>query len=82
MSNYLDNKSNELDVTHEFSGKYHFFNVKNGKKSYGVKLHLSCECEYSQWQGYKYGKLCSHILAVMKHIVNKKGDFIDTSKNK
>ena len=57
-------------VKHEFSGKNHFFKVisKDGKE-YNVSIQVNCDCTFMGVVGVANKKICSHILAVMKKIV-------------
>ena len=70
MGNYLKKKAQTLKVTHEFSGKQHFFKVEspNGKV-HSVSIQVGCDCTYMGIQGVARGEICSHILAVFKDIL-------------
>ena len=74
MSEYIKKQAKTHEVTHEFSGRQHFFKVqtKTGNE-HSVVLQLGCDCEYMSTQGVAQGRICSHIIAVLNDI-NKKGN--------
>ena len=72
MSNHIRRKANEHKVKHLFSGKTHFFEVQSGSgEKYNVSIKIGCDCRYMGVQGIANGKMCSHVLAALKEIVNK-----------
>ena len=70
MKNYLQKKAEQHKVTHEFSGRQHFFKVesKSGQE-YSVSIQAKCDCKYMGVQGVANGEICSHILAVFENII-------------
>ena len=71
MSEHTRRKSNEHKVKHLFSGKIHFFEVESGSgEKYPVSVKVNCDCAYMGKQGIANDKMCSHILAVLKFIIN------------
>jgi len=64
-------KSENHSVKHIFSGKAHIFEVtsESGEK-YDTIIQASCTCRYMAVQGIANGKVCSHIIAAMKKIVD------------
>jgi len=58
-----------MEVKHLFSKKRHFFEVKSGDNVYTVSIHANCDCKYMSIVGIPNGKLCKHIKAVLKEIV-------------
>lgn len=72
MSQEIINKAERHKVTHEFSGKFHFFKVENIKgRVYNVSVQAKCDCQFFSVQGSPNGKICSHILAVLNKIVRE-----------
>lgn len=73
VSKYLHRRSQEHKAKHLFSGKAHFFEVESptGEK-YTVQIKMGCDCRYMGVQGVAKGKMCSHILAVIKGIASGK----------
>jgi len=71
MSDLIKEKAESHKVQHLFSGKNHYFLVesKSGEK-YNVSIQISCDCRYMSVQGVANAKMCSHVLAALKHIVN------------
>jgi len=60
------------NVTHEFSGKNHFFKVTSEKgNEHTVIINASCDCRFMGVTGITNHKVCSHILAVFKEILEK-----------
>ena len=75
MESYLRRRANEHTVNHLFTGKRHFFTVKNKKgKSYEVSFEVNCECKFMSVQGRPKGRICSHVLAVLDKISRKNGE--------
>lgn len=72
MTEYLDKKIASHEVVHEFTGKKHFFKVSNGDKEHSVIIDASCDCYSMANGGYVQGKPCSHILAVLQDVLEKK----------
>ena len=71
MGNYLKTQAARHKVTHEFSGKSHFFNVETAKgESHSVIIQAGCDCTFMSVQGITNGKICSHVLAVLNKIVD------------
>jgi len=71
MKNYLQKKSKRHKVTHEFSGKQHFFRVESPSgETYNVALQVSCDCQYMGITGVAKGQICSHILSVFESIIS------------
>jgi len=72
MSEYIKKQAKTHEVTHEFSGKQHFFNVKSKSgNEHSVSVQLGCDCEYMSIQGVNHGRVCSHIIAVLDKICNQ-----------
>jgi predicted nucleic acid-binding Zn finger protein len=69
ISNYLEKKSENLEVKHIYSGKFHIFEVLSDKKKYEVAFKVSCTCEYGSLWGKPRSKPCKHIVAVLKKIL-------------
>lgn len=70
MGNYLKNRAKTHRVTHEFSGRQHFFKVESVKGSdHSVSIQVGCDCTYMGVQGIANGTICSHILAVFENIL-------------
>lgn len=71
MSKYTDKKSTDHKVKHIFSGKAHIYEVESSSGNiYNTIVQVSCDCEYMAIQGIPNGKMCSHVLATLKEIVN------------
>lgn len=72
MSDLILKKSMFHQVTHDYSGKMHFYNVisPSGNK-YSVSVKINCECEFFGKQGNANGDICSHIMSVFRAIVRK-----------
>jgi hypothetical protein len=70
LSEYIKKQAKTHEVTHEFSGKQHFFKVEspNGHE-HSVIIQVGCDCTYMGVQGVARGEICSHILAVFKDIL-------------
>lgn len=70
MSDHIKIKSDQHKVKHLFSGKMHFFEVESvsGEK-YNVGIKVVCDCRYMGVQGIPNSKMCSHVLAALKHII-------------
>lgn len=69
------NRSREHTVSHLFSGKNHFFLVESSSgEKYNVSLKVNCDCRYYSVQGSPNGRFCSHILAVLRNILNDEGE--------
>ena len=65
-------KAKKHRVTHEFSGKSHFFKVENEQgKEYSVNVQVGCDCTYMGVQGTPNGRICSHIIAVFADVLEK-----------
>lgn len=70
MSNYLKKKAKNHKVTHEFSGKVHFFKVESPSgKTHSVSIQVGCGCAYMGAQGVANNQICSHVLATMESII-------------
>ena len=70
MTNYLKTQASKHRVTHEFSGKYHFFKVESASgKIHNVTIQAGCDCKYMSVQGIANGQICSHVMAVLEDIV-------------
>ena len=69
ISNYLKKRSKEMKVIHEFSGKFHFFKVVSKNKTYEVSIKANCTCEHGSLWGKPNNKVCSHVLAVLRSIL-------------
>ena len=70
MGNYLQKRAKTHTVTHEFSGKQHFFKVDTlGNNEHSVSIQVGCDCTYMGVQGIANGKICSHVLAVFENIL-------------
>ncbi len=70
MSEHIASKAEAHSVKHLFSGKTHFFEVssRSGCK-YNVSVKVSCDCRYMGVQGIPNGRMCSHVLSVLRKIV-------------
>jgi hypothetical protein len=70
MGDYLKKRAMKHKVTHEFSGKTHYFKVEseNGNE-HSVSIQVGCDCTYMGVQGIARGEICSHILAVFDDII-------------
>jgi predicted nucleic acid-binding Zn finger protein len=79
IRNYIKKRSKEMQVIHEFSGKFHFFKVISKNKTYEVSIKANCTCEYGSIWGKPNNKVCSHVLAVLRSMLN---DEHKTSKDK
>lgn len=70
MGEYLKKRAARHKVTHEFSGKSHFFKVDSDSgDSYSVSVQVGCDCKYMGVQGIANGCICSHVLAVFEDII-------------
>lgn len=66
-------KSGEHKVNKVFSGKSHIFDITSPSgEIYDVAIQVSCTCRYMSVQGIPNGKLCSHIIAAMKELIDEK----------
>lgn len=74
MSKRLKRKAELHVVEHVFSGKFHFFKVnsRSGER-YDVAVQLKCPCMFMSVQGEANSEICSHVLAVLKCIVDEGG---------
>ena len=81
MDNYLKKKATKHKVTHEFSGRKHFFNVESiSNKKYNVSIEVGCDCTYMAVQGITRGGICSHVLAVFEDIIKHGNIRLTTGK--
>ena len=72
MSDYIRKRAKTLKVVHEHSGiKRHHFVVSGGKEDHDVSFEVGCDCAYMGVQGVANKKICSHIVAVLRDIVEK-----------
>ena len=70
MSELIRRRSEYHKVEHEYSGKMHFFKVTSNKgEEYSVSIKVNCTCRFMGVKGQANGKICSHILAVLRQIV-------------
>ena len=70
MGNYLQKTAKKHKVTHEFSGRQHFFKVESPNGSeHSVSIQVGCDCTYMGVQGVAKGEICSHVLAVFENIL-------------
>lgn len=70
MGNYLQKMAKKHKVTHEFSGRQHFFKVETQEATeHSVSIQVGCDCTYMGVQGVANGEICSHILAVFEDIL-------------
>ena len=70
--NEKQKESKKHEVTHEYSGKIHFFKVKTETgKTHSVSVQVGCDCKYMGVQGLANGKICSHVLAVFNDVILK-----------
>ena len=68
--NYLQKRAQTHRVTHEFSGKKHFFKVESESgREHSVSIEVGCDCTYMGVQGVANCQICSHILAVFKDVI-------------
>ena len=71
MANYLQKTAKKHKVTHDFSGRQHFFKVETpGGSEHSVIIQVGCDCTFMGVQGVAKGEICSHILAVFEKIVD------------
>jgi len=71
MGSYLKKRAELHKVTHEFSGKNHFFKVESGSgETYNVSFQVSCDCRYFAVQGASNNSICSHVLAVLNAVIS------------
>ena len=70
MTEYVKARAEGHSVTYEGCGNKHFFNVKSksGEK-HSVSVEVNCDCRYMSVQGRPNGQACSHVIAVLKHVV-------------
>ena len=56
-----------------FKGKRWFFDVISAKsgKEYKTSVQFNCDCRYYSVQGAYHNKPCSHIIDVLKNIINE-----------
>ena len=72
IMSYLKKQMEGHEVTHEFSGKNHFFKVKTKQGTeHNVIIQASCDCKFMGVTGIANKTICSHILAVFKEILDK-----------
>lgn len=78
--NYKKEQAKKHSVTYDFAGKSHFFTVKSGNsgEEHSVALQVSCDCAFMGSRGIARKETCSHILAVLQHIISIGG--IDASQ--
>lgn len=70
MTQYLKERASKHKVTHEFSGKAHFFKVKSDSGAeHSVSIQVGCDCDYMGIQGIANSQICSHVLAVFVDII-------------
>lgn len=70
MGSYLKKRAARHKVTHEFSGKLHFFKVESDSgEEHSVSIQVGCDCRYMGVQGIANGCICSHVLAVIDDIL-------------
>ena len=69
ISEYIKKRCDSHEVKHLFSGKFHFFEVKSQDKTYNVQIKTTCDCKFMSAEGVANGKVCSHITAVLKKIL-------------
>jgi len=67
--NYLQKMAKKHKVTHEFSGKQHFFIVNKEGNEHSVSIQVGCDCTYMGVQGIARKEICSHVLAVLEEIL-------------
>lgn len=60
-----------MEVKLIFKGKYYFYEVKSGDKTYTVSIQVNCDCRYMSVQGLANKKICKHIRAVLQEIINE-----------
>jgi len=81
--NYIQERAKKHTVTHEFSGKKHFFKVASESgEDHNVSIQLSCDCTFMSVQGVANGQICSHILAAINKISKDGGVKDGYDKNK
>ena len=64
-----------MEVKHVYSGKNHFFEVKNGKEVYSVVVQANCTCKDFTIIKCAHNGFCKHIKEVMKEIGSNKISF-------
>ncbi len=70
MESQLIKRSKQHTVTHEFSGKTHFYKVTTPEgRTHDVSIQVNCDCTYMGAQGIANKEIGSHILAVFRKIV-------------
>jgi len=82
MANYLQKRALKHKVTHEFSGRMHFFKVESENEEHSVSIQVGCDCNYMGAQGVARGEICSHILAVFNNIIQYGNIKITTGSEK
>lgn len=80
MSDYIKKEAEGHSVQYFGGDKYHFFDVTTKKKTHSVVVQFSCDCEFMSAFGLSQGKICSHIYAVLKEIVEN-GQIKEVNKN-
>jgi len=83
MSEYIRQQADKHTVKHESSGKLHFFEVTSGNsgKKYSVSIKINCDCAYTSIKGQANATMCSHVLAVLREIINRADIQIIHSEN-
>jgi len=51
----------------------HFFEVTSGNsgKNHSVSIKINCDCDYTSIRGQANGTMCSHVLAVLREVINR-----------
>jgi len=72
MKHYLKMRAEKHKVTHEHSGRSHFFKVESDSgNEHSVSIQAGCDCTYMGVQGLANGQICSHVLAVFNNVILK-----------
>ena len=67
VSDFVKEKSDVNVVVPVFVGKSHHFKVVSPSESvYDVSVQVSCTCPFMGREGLATGRVCSHIVSVLK----------------
>jgi len=72
-TNYLRERSEKHAVEKVFSGKAHHFDVKTPEgETHHVSIEVKCDCRFMGIEGIPNGRICSHIHASLKALMEHK----------
>ena len=73
MGEYIRQQADKHKVKHTHSGKLHFFEVTSGNSGneHTVSIKINCGCDFTGKQGQAKGTMCSHVLAVLREVINR-----------